>query len=189
MNTLAPQVSALAWEARGAWATGREVILSLDTAVCSLPEVRGYIAAVSSTDAFVLVHEYGRSEPIHVPLDGVLALTRSHFHQEGWRPREARVRPGQAAFDGQIGIVSPLPVSKRATRAMARAAQMMLSADQLEVLAAVDRAPVRSPVTSQVAQEVGRSRRWTAVRLRRLEVYGLVVRVRGPGERRWRVGA
>lgn len=135
-----------------------------------------------------MVHQYGRAEPIHVPLEGVLAITRGHFHQEGWRPREARVAPGQAAFDGQIGIVSPLPVSKRATRAMSRAAQMMLSPELLEVLAGVDRAPVTSPVTSQVAEEVGRSRRWTAVRLRQLEGYGLVRRVKGPGERRWRVG-
>lgn len=59
-------ISAIAWELRAAWATGRRVSLSL------LPRagdrLEGHVHRVSATNAFVVV------AGLHVPLEDVLAV-------------------------------------------------------------------------------------------------------------------
>jgi hypothetical protein len=59
-------VSAVAWELRGAWATGRRVALSLDRA--DVDRLEGIVSRVAASGAFVVVR--GK----YVPLERVLAV-------------------------------------------------------------------------------------------------------------------
>lgn len=59
-------VSAVAWELRSAWATGRRVALSLEPRAGG--RLEGHVVRVSATDAYVVVRG------LHVPLCDVLAV-------------------------------------------------------------------------------------------------------------------
>lgn len=61
--------SAVAWELRGAWATGRRVSLTLDER-CEIPRLEGCVLHVSGTGATCNVAGW------HVPIDAVLAVHR-----------------------------------------------------------------------------------------------------------------
>lgn len=60
-------VSAVAWELRTAWATGRRVALSLSER-CTPRRVEGHVQVVAATSAFVTVAGW------RIPLDEVLAV-------------------------------------------------------------------------------------------------------------------
>jgi hypothetical protein len=77
-------VSALAWELRGAWATGRRVALRLERERDPVvTRVEGHVRHVSPTDAFAVVADW------HVPLDLVLALAfPSRVGDSTWREGE-----------------------------------------------------------------------------------------------------
>lgn len=64
--TLVRPVSAVAWELRSAWATGRRVALSLERS--DMARLEGHVSRVAATDASAIVA--GRM----VPLDRVLAV-------------------------------------------------------------------------------------------------------------------
>ena len=118
----APREAAAAWELRAAWASGREVLLSLPRA-----RVRGRVEHVASTGAFALVWD-GAGE-VHVPCALVRSVRAAHFH-EGGEPVEPRRRgpalepppPGQLALpvDGgrPAGWLTP---AEESTAARARA--------------------------------------------------------------------
>lgn len=170
--------SALAWEARACWATGRRVSLVLGEGA-SVPRLAGVITAVAPTGAFLRVRPDEETDDVHVPMGVVLSLSRPHFHESGvWRPRSASAdRPDQTVMDGQLGLVPGLAVSERSAPAMARAARSMLPPDVLAVLAGVDHAG-RRPTLGDVSEAVGRSERWVSRRLRVLERERYVRRVR-----------
>lgn len=67
MTALVRLPSAVVWELRAAWATGRRVALSLDQRA-SMRRLEGHVSAVSATGAHV--HLAGR----HVPVDAILAV-------------------------------------------------------------------------------------------------------------------
>lgn len=84
-------LGAIAWELRGAWATGRRVSLSLEQRAGG--RLEGHVHRVAATGAFVVV------SGVHVPLDDVLAvhhpsrLGDSTAAAERWRGRARRVVP------------------------------------------------------------------------------------------------
>lgn len=96
---LASPEQAYAWELRTAWALGREVILVLEGTL--LPRVRGFVARVATSGAFVMMDD-GLGEPIHVPCRCILAIRSPHFH-EGDAPRD-RPRPARETFPGQLPL-------------------------------------------------------------------------------------
>ncbi len=170
MADLVSDPDAIAWECRGAWATGRRVSLSLE----GRGQLVGLVRAVAATGAYVILATDEDPDGIHVPLYIVEAVHRPHFHSPAtWRPRAYDGDPDQQVIPGQLPITSPLPVSLRAADAMMRASRMMLQRDLLEVLAATDRAG-RHPSIEEVAAEVGRSSRWASKRLRALERMGFL---------------
>jgi hypothetical protein len=83
----------MAWELRGAWATGARVALSLDHR-CRWRRVEGHVRAVSATGASVTVNGW------RVPLEAVLAVHKpsrlgdSTARAGGWFGR--RYEPPQA---------------------------------------------------------------------------------------------
>lgn len=84
-------VSSVAWELRGAWASGRRVSVTLERA--DLERVEGVVHAVAATDAHATIA--GRL----VPLDRILAV---HLPS---RLGDSTVRG--AAFHGPARLVSP----------------------------------------------------------------------------------
>lgn len=58
-------LSAIFWDLRGAWATGRRVALTLDADV---PRAEGHVTKVSASDAHVFVGD------LLVPADRILAV-------------------------------------------------------------------------------------------------------------------
>lgn len=89
-------VSAIAWDLRAAWATGRRVSVSLERA--DMERVEGHVFAVSPTDATVTIAGW------LVPLDRVLAVHRPSrlgdstvAAGEPWRGRARRA----VVADGQ----------------------------------------------------------------------------------------
>lgn len=75
MTVLVRPVRAIAWELRGAWASRRVVRLTLSDR-CDPRGVAGYVDQVATTDAFAIV------DGVHIPLDDVLAIHRTHHTQE-----------------------------------------------------------------------------------------------------------
>lgn len=67
MSATVRPASAVAWELRGAWATGRRVSLS-PSERCAVRLVVGSVEQVAATGAFAVVDGW------HVPLDEVLAV-------------------------------------------------------------------------------------------------------------------
>ena len=66
-GALVRPVAAVAWELRGAWATGRRVALTIDADVT---RVEGIVGEVAATDAYCKV------DGVHVPLGRVMAVHR-----------------------------------------------------------------------------------------------------------------
>jgi hypothetical protein len=60
-------VSAVVWELRAAWATGRRVALSLSSR-CVVRRVEGWVQSVAATGAVVWIAGW------HVPVDAILAV-------------------------------------------------------------------------------------------------------------------
>jgi hypothetical protein len=100
-SALVRPVRMVAWELRGAWATGRRVSVSLERA--DVDRLEGTVQRVAATDAYATIA--GR----RVPLDRVLAVhlpsrlgdstARVAFHGDG---RAVEQRPGQMAFGGEV---------------------------------------------------------------------------------------
>lgn len=211
--------NAVAWELRGAWATGRPVRLLLQGAR-GVELVEGTVQSVAATDAFVILQPaedpdkmslndvildvaggYTPPDVIHIPLMFVAEVRRPHFHApptKGWRP-PSTAWAGQLPLDGQgvLGAEHAPAVSKRSARAMDRAVMMMLPAEQLAVLAALDGVTLGAPRgkrmaharTWLVASEVGRSPRWTARRLLLLSRCGIVDLLKDGHAFAWRVAS
>jgi hypothetical protein len=85
-------ISAITWELRGAWATGRRVALSLERA--DLARMEGVVSRVAATGAFVVV--CGK----HVPVERVLAVHHpsrlgdsTHCGTAGWAGAGHRWHP------------------------------------------------------------------------------------------------
>ncbi len=97
-TALTRPVGSVAWELRGAWASGRRVSLTIDGDV---ERVEGHVQTVAATDAFARVNGW------HVPLERVLAVHRPNrlgdstyddSGRERWAgyvPRAARRNPRQ----------------------------------------------------------------------------------------------
>lgn len=171
--------TALAWELRGHALHGREVVLALNGG-SSIPRLRGYVVGISATDSCAEVDDARWPEPRLVPLDRILSVRRPHFHEDGEAP--ARSRPvaeratDPAPFPGQLRLGGDPPaVSRRSRAAVERAAGMLLPGDLMGVLGALDAAVRgrRSVQAVRVAEEMGRSGRWTILRLARLAEMGL----------------
>lgn len=91
--------SSKAWDLRWAWATGHRVSVSLD--VADLQRVEGHVAAVSATDAYVIIRR------LHIPLDRILAVHKPSLlgdstarggQWSGPRPRVLAIAAGQLHF-------------------------------------------------------------------------------------------
>lgn len=67
MSALVRPVSALVWELRAAWASGRRVALSLDPR-CKPERIEGWIDRVAASGAFVIAAGW------HVPTERILAI-------------------------------------------------------------------------------------------------------------------
>lgn len=65
-TTLVRPLSAVTWELRRAWASGRRVALSLER--CDMDRVEGVVTRVSSSGALA------RVRGLHVPTDRILAV-------------------------------------------------------------------------------------------------------------------
>ena len=97
---LARPLRAVAWELRGAWASGRRVSVTLER--CDVDRVEGHVFTVAATDATVTI------AGLSIPLDRVLAVHRPSrlgdstvADGERWRGRARRVeRPGQSELPG-----------------------------------------------------------------------------------------
>lgn len=90
--------SAAAWDLRGAWAVGSEIVVAWPGG-----RVRGYVEHVSPTDAFALV--WDGAHALHVPLGLGPSVRRPHFHEPLDHVRRPLRRtavplpmPGQLAF-------------------------------------------------------------------------------------------
>src|SRR5258708_2874420 len=101
--SLASREQAHAWELRTAWALGREIVLVLDPEFTELPRVRGTVAGVAVTGAFVLVNDGLSGGPIHVPCLAILAIRRPHFTEDP--PIECPA--ADAPDDGQLSLFAP----------------------------------------------------------------------------------
>lgn len=96
-SDLVRPVSAVMWELRGAWASGRRVVLSLDSR-CVVRRVEGWVRGVAATDAFVRIQGW------HVPGDAILAvhhpsrLGDSTARGGDWHGPVRRVAPQETAL-------------------------------------------------------------------------------------------
>lgn len=209
--------NAVAWELRGAWATGRPVRLLLQ-AEAGAGLIVGTVNSVAPSAAYAILQPiedpermstndvildaagaYEPPEPIHVPLMYVSEVRAPHFHVEPlhWTPRAGTAYDGQLPLDGQgiLGAEHAPPVSARSQRTMTRAVLMMLPRDQLQVLAALDRVTFGAPRGKKLAQartwmvagEVGRTPRWTARRLRALHRQAFVDVMKDGRAVAWRI--
>jgi hypothetical protein len=102
--TVARREATAAWELRGAWASRRAVVLTLDATLAMLSRVAGYVERVSPTGAVAEIEDLD-GDRISVPLRVVLAVRRPHFHEPG--DREALAAPARPArddgpLDGQL---------------------------------------------------------------------------------------
>lgn len=98
-TALVRPVAAVAWELRGAWATGRRVAVSLERA--DVGRLEGHVSRVSATGATMVL------AGLHVPLDRVLAVhwpsrlgDSTVAVDERWRGRARAPR----AFPGQLEL-------------------------------------------------------------------------------------
>ena len=97
---LATREASIAYELRGAWAGGWEVVLVLNAG----GRVRCRVITVATSDAFAIA--WTVDGELHVPLGLVAAVRRPHFHEDSGPAvdpppkREAIVLPlpGQAAL-------------------------------------------------------------------------------------------
>lgn len=185
-GTLIRKDTALAWELRLRAYDGAEVVLSLDGA----PSVRGYVSSVAPSGAYVELETAREEEPLLVPVSQIANVRRPHFHEDGAAPRRRRVADPDP-FPGQLRLGDPPPpVRRRSRRAMDRAAAMLLPAEYLSVLAALDAAAHRRSAvsTADVAEALGRTPQWTVRRLARLAEMHLVETYRERGRYSWRPG-
>lgn len=63
-----------AWELRGAWASGRRVVLTLSDR-CQVRRVEGVVSYVSTTGAFVVAQGW------HIPTAEILGVAAPHHSQ------------------------------------------------------------------------------------------------------------
>lgn len=97
-------LAALAWELRGAWATGGEVGIRLRGGAGGDRRVRGRVERVAATGAFAVL--WDGCGALHVPVVRIAAVVRPHFHSGGdWGPP---VEPRPAA-GARRAVELPLP--------------------------------------------------------------------------------
>lgn len=103
IGTLATREQAFAWELRGYWARGTEVVAVLDQEIAQLPRVRGIVVRVAATGAVAWFDDGGDGE-VTVPCAAIVNLRRPHFHEDGVSVRR-RVEPRRPAPpEGQISL-------------------------------------------------------------------------------------
>jgi hypothetical protein len=138
----------------------------------------GIVTWVSATGGSVRVNERDEDEDVLVPVEEILAVHRPHWHEGGEVTRRARKPRVTDQIPGQLPLIeAPSGRTVKGTRALMRAAGVLMAPDVIGVLAAVDAAGKR-PEVRDVAEVVGRSERWTSARLRLLEQEAYVRRVR-----------
>lgn len=182
MDELQRRVDEYPWRLRAAWATGEPVSVRYEQSKIEVAQAQGWVISVAATGEFALLRLLDDPEgalPFHVPVRALLSVhgIGEHFHEGRGRRPPRRPPPDQGVLEGQLGLVTPPPVSPRAVRLALRGAAEMLPPDVLGVLAAIDRAGAR-PTLASVASCAGRSERWTSSRVRALEQRGYVRRIR-----------
>lgn len=99
MTVVASREAAHAWELRGAWARGLEIVVTFETST-GPGRVQGEVVGVAVTNAFVLVAPAGAGA-LHVPCAAILAVRRPHFSEPlDFQPELSPVE-GQ---DGQLRL-------------------------------------------------------------------------------------
>jgi hypothetical protein len=84
MSVIERPEQAVAWELRGAWASGKILVFSLSER-CEPQRVEGRVRRVSPTGAFVVIEERttaGFGRRWHVPTVDVLATLSPHYSME-----------------------------------------------------------------------------------------------------------
>lgn len=172
MSSLVSKQTAIAWDLRGYLWNGKEVVL-VGPEDAEVPRPRGVVMGVSPTDAVAWIDDARFEEPLAVDLSTVRAVREPHFHEEGDAPTRHRAffepRRGPEPMPGQLMLgASRIPkVSNRSRRALERARGLLLSQDDVDVLAALDTAARgrTSVTTKDVAAILGASSQWTVRRL------------------------
>lgn len=174
MTELIRRDEAVAWGLRMHAYRGEEVVVLLGDG----SRFRGYVAGVSATGAYAELDDGRWPEPVRVYVSQIVSVRRPHFHEEQLQPPDVdrylagrRRREALEPFPGQLSLAGEPPeVSRRSRKAVRRAVGMLLPPDQIEVLAALDRAAYRKSrvPAAAVAEEVGRSPQWVIRRLGRL---------------------
>jgi hypothetical protein len=72
-----PEV-AIAWELRGAWATSRVVVVTLEVPPCAIGRLAGKVKRVAVTGAFAVIDD-AESGEWHVPCERILRVAAPHF--------------------------------------------------------------------------------------------------------------
>ena len=193
MSNLLRRSEAVAWELRTHLLYEREIILRLVEGA-SLKRLRGNVVSVHGTGQTCQLEDARFEDPVTVPVSMIESIRRPHFHEpeDGLLPAPPPARrelpyidPNQMTLGGD-----PPEVSRRTAKAMIRATGLLLEQEQLDVLAALDRACTgrRDARTIRVAEHLGRSPEWTTRRLARLAEMRLVFLVKerpnewAPGE-------
>jgi hypothetical protein len=94
-TALVRPLSAVTWELRTSWASGRRVALTLEG--CDMPRLEGIVTAVASSGAFA------RVRGLHVPTDNILAIHWPSILGDGnggnnGAPRRVQAAPGQTSL-------------------------------------------------------------------------------------------
>jgi hypothetical protein len=84
-DSVANRESAIAWQLRGAWASRRAVVITLDAERTIVARVEGYVEYVSPTGATAEVDDLD-GDRITVPTSVVRSVRKPHFHE----PHDAR---------------------------------------------------------------------------------------------------
>jgi hypothetical protein len=147
------------------------------------------------TDSYAEIDDARWGSPRVIPLDRILSVRRPHFHEDGPEPPRlhppAKRRADPEPFPGQLRFGGKVPaVSRRSRRAAERAAGLLLPQDLLDVLGALDAAVRRraNVPARDVGERLGRTGRWTILRLGRLAEMRLVFVARDRGRYVWSPG-
>ena len=96
----------MAWQLRGAWASGKEVVVVLDPDLHPVvPRIRGRVVYVSPTGAVAEVDDGTSGGAYSVPCAAVLAIRTPHFTEplDALPPAEpAEVFPGQLPLGEEV---------------------------------------------------------------------------------------
>ena len=95
----------MAWELRGAWAKGVEVVVVLDPDLHPVvPRIRGQVIYVSPTGAVAEVDDGSKGGAYSVPCSAVLAIRKPHFTEplDLEPPAPADGFPGQLEFGEEV---------------------------------------------------------------------------------------